>query len=240
MHAKIMSQETKERSDTKNYYKYALAAFLAAIIFVIFYKYSLNQLRMEGLTDLKEHTLHAQNIYMNRLKEAWLKRPYLLWHLCAKCCIKFLAMPVEEAAAFCCAGFAVLTYFLTFYMLNCTTSKVSGCDTGMVSACAAGALGLVQPMYVYWFNNYQYEGQFSINPIFNPTHMAVKPIGLLCFMLGVDLIRSYIGEDRLYFSNRFRSKWLFVFFSAALFLSTFTKPTFMYISRLSAKDTNAS
>lgn len=229
MHEKVMSQETKERSYDKNSKKYALAAFLAIIIFVILYKYSLNQLRVEGINDLKEHTLHAQNIYMNGLKEAWLKRPYLFWHLCVKGCIKFLAMPVEEAAAFCCAGFAVLNYFITFYLLNCTASKVLGCDTGMVSACAAGALGLVQPMYVYWFNSYQYEGQFSINPIFNPTHMAVKPIGLLCFMIGIDLIRSYKEEDSLYFSNRFSSKWLYVFFSVALFLSTFTKPTFMYM-----------
>ncbi|MDE6516809.1 MAG: hypothetical protein K2L18_03035, partial [Acetatifactor sp.] len=193
------------------------------------YKYSLNLLGTEGLNDLVEHTVHAQNIYRNSVWDSWLQRPYLFWHLCVKGCIKFLAMPVKEASAFTCATFSAFNYFVSFYLLDCTASRLAGCDAGMVSSCAAGMLGLVQPMYVYWFNVYQYEGQFSINPLFNPTHMAVKPLGLLCFMLAVDLIRCYKGMGKFYFPGACSTKWLYALFGAILLLSAFAKPTFMYM-----------
>lgn len=209
--------------------KYALAAFLSVLVFVILYKYSLNQLKSDVLNDLTEHTLHAQNMYLSNLWEAWLKRPYLLWHLCVKGCIKFLEMPVTEASAFVCAASAVFTYFVSFFLLDRTASRLAQRDTGIAAACVAAMLSLVQPLYVYWFNSYQYEGQFSINPIFNPTHMAVKPLGLLCFMFAVDLIRCYKGEEKLYFPGICSSRWLYMLFAAVLLLSAFAKPTFMYM-----------
>lgn len=226
---KKMQENSIRQTEKQNNKKYALTAFLAIIIFVIIYKYSLNELPEDELTDLVSHTRYAQDIYLDRLWNSWLHIPYLFWHLCVKSCIKFLEMPVIEAAAFTCAVFAAGTCYVTFYLLDRTASRLVNRDAGMVAACAAGMLGLVQPMYVYWFNAYQYEGQFSINPIFNPTHMAVKPFGLLCFMLAIDLIRCYKGEDALYFPGIRSPKWLYPLFSAALLLSAFTKPTFMYM-----------
>lgn len=159
-----MHKNTQDRNAEPNNAKCALAAFWATVIFVIIYKYSLNLLGEEG-NDLISHTFHAQNIYRNNMWDSWLKRPYLFWHLCVKGCIKFLAMPVKEAAAFTCAIFNVLNYFLSFYLLDHGGSRQAGRDSGIVASCAASALSLVQPLYVYWFNSYQYEGQFSINPL---------------------------------------------------------------------------
>lgn len=209
--------------------KYALAAFMSVLVFVIIYKYALNLLMSDGINDLREHTWHAESIYLDRLWPAWLKRPYLFWHLCVKGCIKFFHMPVNAASAFTHGFFAGFTCLLTFYLLDKTGQRLAGKDVGVSAALSAGILGFVAPLYVPWFNSHQYEGQFSINPIFNPTHMAVKPLGLICFMLAVDLILAYKGKEKIYFPNIKKNKYLYMLFSATLFLSAFTKPTFMYM-----------
>ena len=218
-----------EKETRDNQVKYALAAFLSVLLFVIFYKYSLNQLWSEGIADLKAHAKHAADIYLDRLWPAWLGRPYLMWHLSAKAFIKFMGMPVEDAAA-CANGFyAALTFLITFWLLDRTASRLAKRDMGIQAALVSAMLGLVMALYVPWFNQYQYEGQFSINPMFNPTHMAVKPFGLLCFMLAVDLLLSYKEQEPLYFTGVKRKKHLFILFGLFLFLSAFTKPTFMYM-----------
>lgn len=224
-----MQIDIPKRDETGCSAKYAMVAFWATVVFVIIYKYCLNMLGTEELNDLVEHTLHAQNIYRNNIWVSWLERPYLFWHLCVKGCIKFLSMPVKEASAFTCATFHVLNCFATFYLLDRTVSEAIGRDGGIAASCAAGMLELVQPLYVYWFNSRQYEGQFSINPLFNPTHTAVKPFGLLCFMLACDLIRAYKGKEKLYFMGIKSSVLLYVLWGGALLLSAFAKPTFMYM-----------
>ena len=224
-----MGDKSREPDAGKKQTKYAFAAFLAVVVFVIIYKYSLNELYSLELNDLQEHTAHAADIYLDRMRDAWVELPYLFWHLCVKSCIKFLEMPVEEAAAFVCAGFALFNYFVIFYLVDRTVLRLSGREAGMMSGAAAGTLSLVQPLYMRWFNPFQYEGQFSINPVFNPTHSAVKPIGLLCFMAAVDLILRYKGKEGLYFKGISKVKWLYVFFSVLLLFSAFTKPTFMFM-----------
>lgn len=219
----------QDNNQKKSLTKYAVVAFVAVMIFGLVYKYTLNQLHVNGITDTKEHAWIAEAIYLDRLREAWLKIPYLFWHLCVKGCIKFFLMPVDAAAAFTNGFLAGLTCLLTFYMLDRTGEKFAGKDVGIPAALAAGVLGIVNALYVPWFNQYQYIGQFSINPIGNPTHMAVKPFGLICFMLAVDLILNYKGQEAIYFSNIKKPHWLYILFSIFLFLSTFTKPTFMYM-----------
>lgn len=213
----------------RNQIKYAAAALMAVLVFVIMYKYTLNMLNIDGLNDLWEHTLHAENIYLDRLLPAWLKRPYLFWHLCVKGCIKFFKMPVEAASACTHGFFAGCNCLVTFFLLDRTGERLTGKDIGVPAALMSGILGLVQPLYVPWFNAFQYEGQFSINPIFNPTHMAVKPFGLICFMLAVDLILAYQGKEKLYFVNCRKNLWLYTAFSVFLLFSAFTKPTFFYM-----------
>lgn len=220
---------TASEQNQRNQIKYAVAALMAVLIFVIMYKYTLNMLSTDRLNDLWEHTLHAENIYMDRLLPAWLKRPYLFWHLCVKSCIKFFKMPVKDAAACTHGFFAGLNCLVTFYLLDRTGERLTGKDIGVPAALMAGILGFVEPLYVPWFNAYQYEGQFSINPIFNPTHMAVKPFGLICFMLAVDLILAYQGKEKLYFVNNRKNLRLYIAFSVFLLLSAFAKPTFFYM-----------
>jgi hypothetical protein len=220
----------KEKNVQKiNMAKYALAAFFAVTLFVITYKYTLNEMIADGVKDMKDHAVHASNLSLNTLWESWLHRPYLMWHIGVKGFIDFFNFPLKEAAACTCACFSVFCYYVTFVILRRVADRISGKDTGLMSACMAAALGLVMPMYIYWYNTYQYEGQFTINPFFNPTHMAVKPFGLLLFILGIDLILRYLGEPLLFGTSRWYNKSLYALYGAALLLSAFTKPTFMYM-----------
>jgi hypothetical protein len=107
--------------------------------------------------------------------------------------------------------------------------RVTAKSVGIMAASVSAMLSLVMPMYVYWFNPDQYLGQFSINPMFNPTHMAVKAFGLFTFIVAVDLILRYKGKEGIFFNGIKSTKWLYIIFGTTLFLSTFTKPTFMFM-----------
>lgn len=217
------------RQERKSNVKYAVVAFFAVVIFVIIYKYVLTQVREDCINDLREHMWHAEDIYLTTLWKSWLERPYLFWHLCVKAFIKFAKMPNIEATACTCASLATFCYFVTYFIMEKISSKAIKRDTSNISAMVACALGLVMPLYMYWFNQYQHEGQFTINPFFNPTHMAVKPFGLLSFLFAVDLILCYKGKKTIFCTSKWSRKWLYALFGAALFMSTFTKPTFMYM-----------
>ncbi len=215
-----------QNNKPNNQSRYALVSFLAVLLYVIIYKYALNQIP-QVLADLYYHTYYiAERIYLNSIREIWLQRPYLFWHLCVKGFIKFFHFPTEAASANTCGLFAAFGFLVTYWILR----KLAPKDKDTSTLCAFGAflLSLVQPLYIPWINTYQYEGQFSINPIFNPTHMASKPFGLLAFAVGVDLFRVYKGEKPLFFfrSSNLRLYLLFGFF---LFMTTITKPTFMYM-----------
>lgn len=209
--------------------KFAVTAFLATVVFVITYKYSLITLSAEGINDLKEHTWTAESIYLNHFWEVWLQRPYLFWHLCVKGFVKFCALPIEAAASCACASFAAINYGITVFFLDKIVFREIKKDGKMIAAVISAILSIVMPLYMYWFNKNQYIGQFSINTFFNPTHSAVKPFGVLAFIFAVDLIYLQKGKEPLFFKGKRIRRWLFLLFSAVLLLSTFTKPTFMYM-----------
>jgi hypothetical protein len=223
-----MKEKNEIIVDSISLKKYALASFLGILIFTITYKYSLNELA-KNINDLIEHTWTAENIYLTTFGDMWLERPYIFWHLCVKACIKFLNIPVNDASAYTCAGFALFNYFVTFFVIDKTVYKKLGKSYGIMSALAATLLSFVMPIYMYWFNLDQYLGQFAINPLFNPTQMAVKGFGLLSFAIAVDLIQKYKGKDCIYFTGIKTKRNLYILFGVVLFLSTITKPTFMFM-----------
>lgn len=222
-----MDNRTYEKNSNA---KFALAAVLSVIVFVVMYKWTLNQVKFDGINDLREHMWHAESIYLDRFWTAWLKRPYLLWHLCVKFLLKFTSAPLEEATACVHAAFAALNCLITFFIIDKIVQRISSRKgSGMCAASVAGMLGFVMPMYIWWFNHHHHEGQWTINPFFNPTHMAVKPFGLLTFALAVDLILRYRGQDTLFFTGKRVQKYLYILWGGVLLLSTFIKPTFIYM-----------
>lgn len=218
-----------ENSNKVSQVKYALAAFIATVIFVIIYKFNMNELLETSFQDVKDHVAYAQSFHLDTFWEAWLKLPYPMWHLCVQGFIVFAKMPVNEATCFVCGLFAVFYYFVMFFIIDRLATRLSGKEAGLGAAGAAGMLSLVFPLYVWWFNNYDFEGQFGINPFYNPTHNAVKPFGLLAFIYAIDLIRRYKGKEVIFCTSKKAQKLLYVLFAVMLLLSAFTKPTFMYM-----------
>lgn len=209
--------------------RYVLNTVLAVVLFVITYKYVLNTVSYDGINDYVEHMWIARDIYMDKLWEAWVQRPYLFWHLCVKACIKFLDVPVLESCAFVSALLAGVNYFITYYIVDKLAEKKLERNVSNAASGVAFALGIAMPFYFYWINPNQYLGQFSINPVFNPTHMASKPFGLLAFMFALDIIYRFKGQECVFGTSKIYKKFLYVWFSIALLFSTFAKPTFMYM-----------
>ncbi|MFI3237701.1 MAG: hypothetical protein R3Y47_06695 [Lachnospiraceae bacterium] len=221
-----------EQMNNKRYehVKYAVIACLTVVAFVITYKYMLNVANAEGINDLKEHMWHAEGITSATLFESWLERPYLFWHLCVKASILYLGIPAVESTAFICGLFVVATSLISFWIVERIveySSPDSRCGTG--AAVVASILTLVMPLYLSWDGLDQYIGPFSVNPIHNPTHMAVKPFGLLAFAYAVDLFLRYRGKKTMFVISTFGQKYLYIWFASALFMMAFTKPTFMYM-----------
>lgn len=217
-----------ETVKNQNRVKYAVASALSAIVFVIMYKYALNELTGE-LTDMWDHLCEAQVIYRTSIIEHWVKKPYMLWHLCVIASEEYLVMPWVDAAAFVHAGFSAMICLVTFFAIDRLTEKKLKKSAGTAAAFASFLLSFVMPLYVKWFNHYHYEGQYGINAFFNPTHTAAKPFGLLAFMLAVDLILLYREKETCFFKSVRSRKWLYVFFGIALFVSVLAKPTFMFM-----------
>lgn len=222
-------QEKMDTTKNQDRVKYAVAAVLAAFVFVIIYKYTLNEINSDTYVDIHDHIWQAEHLTAETFKMIWLQRPYMLWHLSVKIFAEFLVMPWEEAGALANGLYSVLNLLVTFFMVDRIVEKGGKRSSGVAAAAVSGILSFVMPFYLYWFNTYHYEGQYGINALFNPTHITVKPFGLMAFFLAVDLILMYRGEDTVFCKGEKSKKLLYVYFGAALFVSVFAKPTFLFM-----------
>ena len=109
--------EIKENQN-QNRVKYAVAAVLSVVVFVILYKYALNEINEDDIVDLREHLWQAGDIYLTNIADIWVKKPYMLWHICVKAGVKYLKMPLEEAGAFVHGGFCALNCLITFFAVD--------------------------------------------------------------------------------------------------------------------------
>ena len=203
-------------------------ALLSTVVFILYHRYAIATLLSREITDLSCHADFAQEFYLkaeNFLK-AWLRVPYMLWHLIVKFFQSRMGFPLSEAAAMVYALFGVFAFLVTAYLLYRFVKYTTGRELPIVCGLGSLILSVVGPYSMWWFSADLYYGQFSPNPFHNPTHMAVKGFGLLCAMYGIDIIRRYKGEATIFFRA---DKKLYLSFGVVLFFSALTKPTFMYM-----------
>ena len=199
---------------------------LAVLVFVLYYRIAHDFCTAEGLQDMKAHSEFALDFYLNPevFLKTWLKVPHMLWHLIVKFFQSRIHMPLWEAASFTFALFGVFSFAVTVWFLygllrNYTDQKKLGlASLGSVSLAFAG------PLIMEWFAD-GYAGQFTPNPLHNPTHMASKGFGMLAMMAGIDIIRNYRGRETVFF----KGKRLYLYFGFFSFFSALAKPTFMYM-----------
>ncbi len=130
-----------------------------------------------------------------------------------------------------CAGLAALV-FLLYYQIAFAFCTANGLQD--MKAHAKFALefylnpevffSFAGPLIMRWYSD-GYMGQFTPNPLHNPTHIACKGFGLLAMMAGIDIIRSYRNQKALFFKGGKQYFWFGLF----SFFSVLAKPTFMYM-----------
>ncbi|MBR6307143.1 MAG: hypothetical protein IKR39_00880 [Lachnospiraceae bacterium] len=220
-------KDTYEDTKSPSYAAYAACGGFAVLIFVVYYLVAFIYCNDPGRQDMKAHALFAQEFYMRSdlFLKAWLRVPYMLWHLIVKTLESRCGFPLWDAASITFAGFGVFTFAVTVWFIKNITEYYTKKSAFMFASVGSLILSFVGPLSCWWVGD-AYGTAFSPNPLHNPTHMAVKGFGFLVLMTGIDIIRKYRGQDTLFFK---KEKRLYLYFGIFLFISTITKPTFMYM-----------
>lgn len=217
----------------KSTQRHALTPILMVVLMYITYFYVMTEIR--GIGDYRDHVyVYPALLSWQSLLSGWSTIPHCLWHLLVKLVACIPAVPIEAAGAYVSAALSGATYLLIAYLLTCVFNHFaketeSGKRNTIVASILSFCLCIIEPIGIYWFSaENQYLGQFSLNPMHNPTHMCTKPFAVLCFMLAVDLLgllkdSSYKG---IFFDTEKGAKRLFVLLSVSLFFSAVAKPTF--------------
>ena len=224
--AKDPSHMCYEESASSAQSSFIICAGLAVLVFVLYYRIAHAFCTVEGLQDMKAHSEFALNFYLKPeiFFDTWLKVPHMLWHLIVKFFQSRVHMPLWEAASFTFALFGVFSFVVTVWFLSGLLRAYTGQKKLGLASLGSASLSFAGPLIMEWFAD-GYAGQFTPNPLHNPTHMACKGFGLLSMMAGIDIIRHYRGQETVFF----KGKRLYLYFGLFSFFSAFAKPTFMYM-----------
>ncbi|MCR4792001.1 MAG: hypothetical protein K5871_04585 [Lachnospiraceae bacterium] len=200
--------------------------FFALILSYLIYGISMKQLPDE-LSDLNGHVyVYIATFTGVSPVEGWKMAPYFLWHAFVLLFNKVLNIPVDVSASVTCSLFALGSYFASVFMIRrwCEFSdrKMSHVLCGFL----AFTLTVLQPVWIEYLDagSARGIGTFSMNPLFNPTHMAARPFALCCFMLVIDLFRLHDGKETIFFRGNLRR--ISILLAVFLFLSAMAKPVF--------------
>lgn len=161
--------------------------------------------------------------------EGWMMVPYCMWHLSVLALNRFLHIPLEVSAAYVTSFFHLFAYFLTYWMIRrYTEAKGFTVSSGKAGLIAFG-LSVAQSLYFYWLDaGERFLGTFSMNPLHNPSHMAVRPFVLLSFCLVCDIWGKQKCSDYkgMFFKVEQGLKKYYIYLAVVLFLSAAAKPVF--------------
>ena len=207
-------------------FSFIVCAGLAALVFLLYYQIAYAFCTAEGLQDMKAHAKFALEFYLKPevFFKTWLRVPHMLWHLIVKFFQSRIHIPLEEAASLTFALFGVFSFAVTAWFLCSLISAYTGQQRLGLASFGASLLSFAGPLIMRWYAD-GYTGQFTPNPLHNPTHTACKGFGLLAMMAGIDIIRSYRNQKALFFKGGKQYFWFGLF----SFFSVLAKPTFMYM-----------
>ena len=204
-------------------------ALFAVVLAFITYSFSIAELQ-NNMSDFAGHVYtYIPLLRGEESLEGWMAVPYLMWHLCVILLESLTPIPLEAAVAFTSCFFAVFSYYVLCWMLTCVQKRYFLDMTPLQIGVIAFSLSIIQPVCVYWFDTgSQYLGQFSINPLHNPTHMCVKPFTLLCLCFTYDILEKYCnpGHQGMFIDVSKNLKKAYISLSATLLLSCMAKPVF--------------
>ncbi len=220
--------ESTKRSIFPAALSYIVTALCGAAIFISYYIYC-KDFCVNRISDLGSHIEFAENFDLTTgegFLRSWARVPHLGWHMLVRLFMA-LKMPSDEAAALVYSFFGVFAFIAGTYLIYRLVRHYLNREELFLSAIISGILSFVGPYAMPWRTPFGiYHGQYGPNPFHNPTHMAVKGLGIILTMIGVDIFRRMKNEKPIFFSA---DKNLFVRFGIILFVSVIVKPTFMYM-----------
>ncbi|MCQ2519476.1 MAG: hypothetical protein MJ107_02975 [Lachnospiraceae bacterium] len=203
--------------------------FWAAVLSVLTYYFVINEFS-DPRGDYTGHVYSFIAMYTREhVVEGFMAAPYVLWHIVTLFFNRIIRVPIESAAAYSSCVYTALSFFITEWMINKTVIYETGETDRKMSAFLAFVFNIVQPIFFYWYDAMsQYYGQFSINPLHNPTHMCVKPFSLLALCLTYEILMRHNDENwqGIFFYESISLKRLHVYLGLVLAVSTVAKPTF--------------
>ncbi|MCR4895606.1 MAG: hypothetical protein K5891_02405 [Lachnospiraceae bacterium] len=200
----------------------------AAILFALMYRIVMRELQ-NPLSDMNGHVyVYILGFLQDGFWEGFKEVPYLLWHLPVLAMYRFLHIPLENGAGLVSGFFASFGYLVTYDLIRRFSEK-KGLGIGPLTAAAVSfGFSVAQGIYVdFWDAGERFNGIFSMNPLHNPTHMAVRPFALLCFALVADLWAvTEEGKEGTFFPVERNVKKYRILLSVLLFFSAMAKPVF--------------
>ena len=213
-----------------------VSSFLPVLIFAVILSYFIYGITMKelprDLSDLNGHVyVYLATFTGSDALEGWKMAPYFLWHAVVLFFNKILLMPVDVSASVTCSLFALGSYFVTAFMISRWCRHIERNITPLLLGFISFAFTVLQPVWIGFLDAgiSRGLGSFSINPLFNPTHMAARPFALCCFMLVLDLFRIQSADEKkdhitIFFDGS--SKRISILLAVMLFLSATAKPVF--------------
>lgn len=207
-----------------------LAAILLSIL-LSYLTYLIIQYQLTGiLADYNGHAYVYLPMFTNgSLLEGWKAVPYCMWHVGVLVLHYILHIPYEVAVAYTSIVFSMLSFYVIYWMLLRYTAHVGKEMNSTKAAFITFGLSIVQGLHFFWLDAGQrFLGSFSMNPLHNPTQMAVNPFALLCFCLVYDIWNKQKDESYkgVFFNMGQGLKRPYIYLAVILLLSVLAKPTF--------------
>ena len=201
----------------------------AALLFYLVYASVMKEIK-NPLSDVNGHVcVYLITFLQDGFFAGWKEVPYCMWHLPVLFLYRVLNVPLEAGAALTSGFFAAFGYLVTYWMIRRYADSRAPEVSDFAASILALGFSLAQGLYFYWLDaGERFTGIFSMNPLHNPTHMAVRPFALLCFALVVDLWGAQEDETYLgiFFPVELSRKKYNLLLAVFLFLSAMAKPVF--------------
>ena len=210
--------------------------FAAAIIFGIITAYIGFAIDKAELANIvSDYTGHVY-VYLPMLldKETFLQglgaAPYFLWHLVTIIGYKIFGIPLEYAAGYSNALFAVFTYITVYFFVSSLYKRAGRETSSSVIALISFGMCVLQPIAANWTDVWILKvAPITPNPISNPTYMATRGFAVLAFGLIIDIWGKQENDDYkgIFFKVENGLKRYYIALSIVLLLSVMAKPTFV-------------
>lgn len=218
-------------SEQKN--KGSLSDILPVLIFALILCYLMYGIVMHELPNKTSDYNGHVYVYLSTFTgvspiEGWKMAPYFLWHIFVLFFYRIMLIPIDVSAGITSCIFLLASYFVTVFMIKRWNDHHSHGLSITCTSFIAFSLTILQPVWIDYLDlgSTRLLGSFSINPLFNPTHMAARPFALLSFMLISDLWRYQGSEKTEPVFFHLSEKKLRMVLALILALSALAKPVF--------------